>query len=118
MEVQPIRQHYQISISKLRNLGFQPTATFKYRDFQPFCKLPKKLFISDNQFSKIPILNLWTILGKRKNLHKISLATLGKWNFLPIENSAHTNWPLERPYYVYNAKSVFFQAHQPISNTS
>ena len=27
----------------------------------------------------------------------------------------NTNWPLERPYYVYNAKTVFFQTHHPIS---
>ena len=46
--------------------------------------------------------------GKKEDLHKIRLVTLGKWNFMPIENSAHTNWPLERPYYVYNAKTVFF----------
>ena len=98
---------YQISISKFGNLGIQPRTTFKYRHFQSFC-------ISDNQFSKIAILNLRTILGKRKNLHKISLVTLGKWNFTPMENSAHTNWPLERPYYVYNAKTFcFFKPTSP-----
>ena len=98
---------YQISISRFGNLAIQPRATFKYCDFQSFC-------ISGNQFSKIPILNLRTILGKRKNLHKISLVTLGKWNFTPMENSAHTNWPLERPYYVYNAKTFcFFKPTSP-----
>ena len=77
-----------------------------------------KSTLINNQFSKIPILNLWTILGKRRNLYKISLVTLEKWNFKPIENSGHTNWSLEKPYYVYNAKTVFFQTHKPISNTS
>ena len=67
--------------------------------------------ISGIQYSKIPILNLWTNWGKRRNLHKISIITFGKWNFKPIEHSAHTNWPLEKPYYVYKTKTVFFQTH-------
>ena len=51
--------------------------------------------------------------GKKEDLHKIRLVTLGKWNFTPIENSAHTNWPLERPCYVYNPKTVFFKSTSP-----
>ena len=43
-----------------------------------FVNCQKKLTISDDQYSKTPILNLWTNWGKWGNLHKIRQVTLGE----------------------------------------